>query len=65
MTLLRVPNKLLRNLGKAKGLVYVVQITAFEVGEMKNPASILVDETKLDSTVVKELKFLGCKNIKS
>lgn len=63
--ILRVPNKLLKKFEDERGLSYVVQITAHMVGEMKRPASILVDEkdirddvwiTLLSSEDVKEVK---------
>jgi hypothetical protein len=70
--ILRVPNKLLKELRTEISMLDLVSITGRMVGEMRNPASILVNTefafgngAKMDSRIVNLLQERGCKEVKA
>ena len=58
---LRIPNQILKVIARDYGTAALVAITQHMVGEMKNPASILVDSQKLEPASIDQLHQLGAK----
>lgn len=61
--ILRVPNKLLREVETEKGLAFLVSITQHMIGEMRRPLSILVESEKLQPETLQMLLARGARQI--